>query len=130
MKVKAAMFVTALILVSTLAGGAATGTIKIDDDVSLYVSSDGTDKVLAYDGETGALQRKFTRHGRLVEPEGIAFGPDGNLYVSSRTDEVLRYNGKTGKFIDVFASGHGLVDPAGIAFGGPDDDLFVSSGLT
>ena len=99
------------------------------DDFSLYVSSGGTNQVLAYDGETGAFERKFAHHGGLIEPEGIAFGPDGNLYVSSRSDEVLRYDGKTGKFSDVFASGHGLVDPAGIAFGGPDNDLFVSSGL-
>jgi DNA-binding beta-propeller fold protein YncE len=101
-----------------------------DDDLSLYVSSGGTNSVLEYDDETGEFERKFARHGGLIEPEGIAFGPDGNLYVSSRSDEVLRYDGEKGKFIDVFASGHGLVDPAGIAFGGPDDDLFVSSGLT
>ena len=101
-----------------------------DDDVSLYVSSDNTNSVLAYDGETGGFERKFARHGGLTEPEGIVFGPDGNLYVSGRSDEVLRYDGKTGAFIDVFASGNGLVDPAGIAFGGPDNDLFVSSGLT
>ena len=113
----------------TLASGPASAAGE-DDDVALYVSSDDTNSVLAYDGETGALERKFARHGGLIEPEGIAFGPDGNLYVSSRSDEVLRYNGKKGKFIDVFASGHGLVDPAGIAFGGPDNDLFVSSGLT
>src|SRR5262245_56144112 len=101
-----------------------------DGDVSLYVSSGDTDSVLAYDGETGAFQRTFTRRGDLTEPEGVVFGPDGNLYVSSRTDEVLRYNGRTGKFMDVFASGHGLVDPAGIAFGGRRNDLFVGSGLT
>ena len=101
-----------------------------DDDFALYVSSGGTDNVLAYDGETGAFERKFARHGGLIEPEGIAFGRDGNLYVSSRSNAVLRYDGETGKFIDVFASGHGLVDPAGIAFGGPGNDLFVSSGLT
>ena len=96
----------------------------------LYVSSGDTDSVLAYDGETGAFLRTFASGGGLTEPEGIAFGPDGNLYVSSRSDAVLRYDGKTGAFIDVFASGHGLVDPAGIAFGGPENDLFVSSGLT
>ena len=109
---------------------ATTGQGNGPDGVSLYVSSTNTNSVLAYDGETGAFQRKFARHGGLIEPEGITFGPDGNLYVSSRSDEVLRYNGEKGKFIDVFASGHGLLDPAGIAFGGPDDDLFVSSGLT
>ena len=64
-----------------------------------------------------------------TEPEGIAFGPDGNLCISSRSEEVLRYDGQSGAFIDVFASGNGLVDPAGIAFGGPDDDLYVSSGI-
>jgi len=50
-----------------------------DDDVSLYVSSDGTNSVLAYDGETGAFERKFARRGGLIEPEGITFGSDGNL---------------------------------------------------
>src|SRR5262245_3898613 len=101
-----------------------------DDDVSLYVSSGDSDSVLAYNGETGAFQRTFTRRSDLTEPEGVVFGPDGNLYVSSRTDEVLRYSGRNGRFIDVFASGHGLVDPSGIAFGGPDNDLYVGSGLT
>ena len=50
-----------------------------DDDVSLYVSSDSTNSVLAYDGETGAFERKFARRGGLIEPEGITFGSDGNL---------------------------------------------------
>src|SRR5262245_47298286 len=68
-----------------------------DDDVSLYVSSDNTNSVLAYDGENGGFERKFARHGGLIEPEGITFGPDGNLYVASRSDEVLRFDGKTGK---------------------------------
>src|SRR5438552_2621003 len=84
--------------------------------VSLFVSSDDTNSVLAYDGVTGAFQRTFASGGGLTEPEGIAFGPDGNFYVSSRPAQVLRYNGKTGAFVGVFASGHGLEDPAGIAF--------------
>jgi sugar lactone lactonase YvrE len=100
------------------------------DADTLFVSSTNTNSVMAYDGETGAFLGKFARGGGLIEPEGIAFGPDGNLYVASRSDEVLRYDGEKGKFIDVFASGHGLVDPAGIAFGGPGNDLFVGAGLT
>jgi streptogramin lyase len=116
-----------------LGDAANPGMVENDGDVggvSLYVSSDDTHSVLAYNGTSGAFQRTFARGGGLIEPEGITFGPDGNLYVSSRSNAVLRYDGKTGKFIDVFAVGHGLKDPAGIVFGGPDNDLFVSSGLT
>jgi hypothetical protein len=41
--------------------------------------------------------------GGLSGAAGIIFGPDGNLYVSSRSnDRVLRYRGTTGDFIDTF----------------------------
>src|SRR5437867_7941797 len=96
---------------------------------SLFVSSGDTNSVLAYDATTGAFQRTFASGGGLMDPEGIAFGQDGNFYVASRPAQVLRYNGKTGAFLGVFASGNGLKDPAGIAFGGPDNDLYVSSGV-
>ena len=55
----------------------------------------------------------------LIEPEGIVFGPDGNLYVSSGdTDEVYRYNGTTGALIGVFVTkgSGGLTDPKGLTF--------------
>jgi len=113
---------------AVLGGFAALCPVATAGPVSLYVSSGDTHSVLAYDATTGAFQRTFASGGGLVEPEGIAFGPDGNLYVSSRSDQVLRYDGKTGAFRDAFASGGGLKDPAGIAFGGPNNDLYVGSG--
>jgi secreted PhoX family phosphatase len=51
--------------------------------------------------------------GGLGSPDGMLFGPDGNLYVASdSTDEVLRYDGVTGAFIDVFVSGGGCLPSA------------------
>ena len=76
--------------------------------------------MLRYNGETGEFLGAFvtSRSGGLDIPAGLVFGPDGNLYVSSRgTDEVLRYNGETGEFIDAFVtSGIGLSDPSGLVF--------------
>jgi hypothetical protein len=80
---------------------------------------------------TGAFSDAFvpTAGGGLDVPEGLVFGPDGNLYVTrANTDSVLRYNGATGAFIDAFvpAGGGGLNGPVGLVFG-PDGNLYVSS---
>jgi len=96
--------------------------------------------VLRYDGITGAFIDKFVgdnpnttsdETGGLFRPYGLAFSPDGNLYVSSfLTDKILRYNGKTGQFIDVFASGNqqggGLNGPNGLLLA-PDGNLYVTT---
>lgn len=94
---------------------------------NLFVSSTNTKSVLEYDGEDGEFEGKFARGGGLIEPEGVVFGPDGDLYVSSRSNEILRYDGEKGTFEGVFASHPDLVDPSGIAFGGPNDDLYVGT---
>lgn len=121
-------FIAGALLLSVASPPQLAAKARTDSALCLYVSSDDTKSVLAYDGETGAFLGKFARGGRLIEPEGVVFGPDGNLYVSSRSNEVLRYDGEKGNFLGVFANGHGLFDPAGIAFGGPGNDLFVASG--
>ena len=98
----------------------------------LLVSSTGaTSSVLHYNGSTGAFIDAFVSPGSggLSDPQGLAFGPDGNLYVGSfGTSSVLRYNGSTGAFIDAFvpSGSGGLFGPFGLVFG-PDGNLYVNS---
>jgi streptogramin lyase len=72
---------------------------------SLYITSGPN--VLRYDARTGIFLQTFASPGTDGHGTGgtqdIAFGPDGNLYVSMQFDNrVLRYNGVTGAFIDIF----------------------------
>ena len=69
--------------------------------------------------------------GGLYTPSAMAFGPDGNLYISGGTFGgnlgVRRYDPVTGAFIDFFANtGSDLYVPFGIAFG-PDNNLYVAT---
>lgn len=78
---------------------------------------------------TGVLMPAGT--GGLFTPSSMAFGPDGNLYISGGTFGgklgVRRYNPTTGAFIDFFAkTNNDLHVPIGIAFG-PDNNLYVAT---
>ncbi len=92
------------------------------------VSSESTHSVKRYDAFTGVYLGDFVTPGSggLGGPQGIAVGPDGNIYVSSRdSDNVLRYNKTTGAFMGVFASLPDLAFPADLAFRG--GHLYVSN---
>ena len=96
------------------------------------VSGVNTGNILEYQPD-GTLVGEFiasnSGSGGLDNPGGMAYGPDGNLYVADYGDgEILRYDGATGAFIDVFVptGTTGLVSPLGISFG-PDGDLYVAS---
>lgn len=97
-------------------------------DGDLYVASGGSldlsdpsarapGPVLRYDGTTGAFKSIFASSNNLVNPDALAFGPNGDLYVSSfSTDQVLRFRGDDGAFVSVAASGNDLHSPSGLAF--------------
>ncbi|MDX2243151.1 MAG: PEP-CTERM sorting domain-containing protein [Leptolyngbyaceae cyanobacterium bins.302] len=121
--------------------------ITIGPDGNVYVSVGGSSGSNLFDPaypQDSAILR-FNLKGEflgvaatgngLTRPYGNAFGPDGNLYVSSfRTNQILRFDGKTGAFIDVFASDNnngfgstnGLNGPNGLLFG-LDGSLYVTT---
>ncbi|TBR58235.1 PEP-CTERM sorting domain-containing protein [Mastigocladus laminosus UU774] len=122
-----------------------SGGLRAPDDLTfgpdgnLYVSSGGNSSLNLFDPSypKDSAVLRYSRKGKflgvaasghgLTRPYGNAFGPDGNLYVSSfRTNQILRFNGKTGKFLGVFASdnNNGLGSPNGL--NGPNGLLFGS----
>jgi hypothetical protein len=84
----------------------------------LLVSTYNGSSVLRYE-ENGAPTSGgvATGSGGLSAATGVCFGPNGNMYVSSRdTGQVLEYNGSSGAYIGVFATLPYNPDP----LGGPD----------
>jgi hypothetical protein len=112
--------------------------ITFGPDGQLYVISHGSNQILRYDTQSGDFLGAVVRDepatpdvdesGGLLDPTGITFGPDGQLYVSSlNTGEILRYEAQSGVFLGVFvlAADGGLEAPGQLAFG-PDGQLYVS----
>jgi streptogramin lyase/REP element-mobilizing transposase RayT len=119
---------------STFANGgslaSATG-LAFGPDGNLYVASQGSGKILRYDGNGGKFLGTFVSQN-ISFPGEIAFGPEGYLYVACGGDPsldtqsgyVVRFEGTTGQFSDKFVpEAKGAL---GISFGA-NDDLFVSS---
>jgi hypothetical protein len=102
------------------------GNLYVSNRGRLYVSNRGrghneNNEILEFNGRTGAFIRIFAAGGGvgLKDPHGLAFGPDGHLYVAGEfSNNVLRFNGQTGAFMDVFvtAGSGGLNQPVGLTF--------------
>ncbi len=98
----------------------------------LLVSSRFSDNVLRFDSGTGAFVGVFAEGNGMENPNGIAYGPDGNLYVGlGDVGRVMRVDGQSGAYIDDFIDpgAGGLVGSRAITFG-PGGDLYVASGAT
>ena len=74
------------------------------------------------------VPNSFPANGGLSTPEGIAYGPDGNVYVASYANGyVLEYNGANGTYLGAFASTPQMVQSIdGLQFG-PNGNLYVSN---
>ena len=93
--------------------------ITIGPDGNLYLASFGTG-VLRFDITDGSFLNTFVAVGSdgLVSVAGIAFGPDGHLYVGDQDgDAVLRYDGTSGNYIDDYV-------PTGV--GGLDGSAYLA----
>jgi sugar lactone lactonase YvrE len=99
----------------------------------LLVGSFSSHEVKRYVGTSGAFLADFISadSSGLTCPNGLAFGPDGHLYVSSRnvgehTGVVKRYDGTIGQFLGDLDYDCTVTEPTGLVFG-PDGNLYVSS---
>ena len=88
------------------------------------VLSNGDSRVLKYD-DSGNFLSVIATFPVVSNPSGVAFGPDGDLFVASSfiNGQVLRFDGTTYAYEGVFASSDKPL--RGLAFG-TDGDLFVA----
>ncbi len=106
-----------------------TGTASAD----LLVAGYSSGRIYRFNERTGLYIDTFVPNpgGELNQPHGMAYGPDGNLYVASAAnDRVLRYDGTNGTPRGTFvAAGSGGLDyPVWLEFRG--DHLYVTSQLS
>jgi sugar lactone lactonase YvrE len=116
--------------------------IEVGPDGNVYVSDSLQNIVFRYDGSTGAPLPATGQTGAvfvaagsggLLDPRGITFGPDGNLYVCSRdsnvTGQILEYQGPAGPspgaYVRVFTNISNGSAPCNLTFG-PDGNFYVS----
>ena len=103
--------------------------VAFGPDQNLYVSDSGygcydpniqgdADDFAVYKYSTaGALLSTFVAPNILATPIDLAFGPDGNLYVTDSQARVARFNGTTGvEMADFVPLGGGLSNPTFLAF--------------
>lgn len=110
---------------------AAPFDVAVGSSGDVYATCTGSDGVFHFTSSGTPLNFFVSAgSGGLTFPRGLAFGPNGNLFVASGfTGEILQYNRTTGAFVNVFVNsagnGGGAMDPYGITF--RNGNLYVAS---
>jgi sugar lactone lactonase YvrE len=114
---------------------------NFEDYPSTGTGQAGLGSILRFDPTTGAYLGQFVnRDGSsggppLMSPEGLVFGPNGDLYALSlgdtvpgnaHDDYIIRYNGQTGAYVSSIDIGTAINSrlAAALLFG-PDGKLYV-----
>lgn len=109
---------------------AAAGTARANYLVSLRGPRDDGPNEIALLDYAGTFIENFVDPGvgGLHGPTGMAYGPDGNLYVvnaSAGANNIAEFNGQTGAPMGVFASG--LNGPTGLRYDPFDGNFYVAN---
>jgi outer membrane protein assembly factor BamB len=124
--------------------GTALGDFIIDGVLSqpfaMTLGPDGNDLFISNWGDRSVVQFDFAGEyvghfvasgaGELVDPTGLAFGPNGNLFVGTNDGRVLEFDGETGAWVREFVSAGsgGLSEARGMLFNADGNLLVVSHG--
>lgn len=112
-------------LIQKTSGFVALG-MALSADGNIYLAVPDS-RIMRFNGVSGEFLDVFLDNARLRTAWGIAFGPDGNLYVGDAgRRNVLKFDGRTGNYITNFDSGRDLNLPFEITFG-PDGNLYVAN---
>jgi DNA-binding beta-propeller fold protein YncE len=99
--------------------------VALGSDHNLYVTDDSCNCVKEIDTSGGTID-VFAEGAGLVDPRGLTFGPDGNLYVVSRaSNNVKVFDGTTGEFIKNLVNFDSFSPPIDVTFG-PDGNAYVA----
>ncbi len=122
-------------LISNIEGGgmeAPTYLALSPDNRRLYVSESRKHRILVFDADSGKLLREFGKvgigEGEFNHPQGLAFGPDGQLYVVDSLNSRIQVFDFDGSFIASFGERGDrlwqLESPKDLAFDS-DGNLYV-----
>lgn len=100
-------------------GAEQLGVAQADE---FFVTDRATDRILAFDAQTGAFSRVLVDQGLSI-PSSLAFGPGGDLYVGNLgSGAVLRVDPVTGA-----TSPYTVVPgPGGLAYDAASNTMFIS----